>query len=214
MEPLPDLRASPGAERLVLAPVSPTVDRLRRAVGGSGELANPHPEMPVSNAVRQRAKDAAVLVPFIDSPEGLRLLVTRRHPGIRFGGHMCFPGGRVDPQDADPVAAALRETSEEIGVAPQTVEILGTYGQYFTQTGYRIVPVLGVLREPEAARCSAEVESIHELDAARVLSGEHYRVTWYGNGRGHVAYEEAEIRVAGPTVSLMIGLHRCLLERQ
>ena len=205
--------AEPRPAGHVLAPVRLDTEGLRRAAGATGEIANPHPENPVGDAVRSRARDAAVLLPFIDAADGLRLLVTRRHRGIRFGGHVCFPGGRIDPGDPGPIAAALRETHEEIGVAPEWVDVLGTFGHYYTQTGYRIVPVLGLLRDASVARCSDEVEALHELDATRMMSGRHYKVSWYGNGRGHIAYEEAGVRVAGPTLSLIVGLHRRLLEQ-
>lgn len=197
--------------RLELGPVQVTRERLQRVVGWAGEIANPHPETPVTAAVRDKARAAAVLMPFVQRPDGLRLLVTRRHRGIRFGGHICFPGGGVDVDDVDDVSAALRETHEEVGIAPATVDVVGTMGHYYTQTGYRIVPVLALLREPDAAHCTAEVEALYELDVARIMSGDHYLISWYGNERGHVAYTEGDVRVAGPTVSLMTGLHQRLL---
>ena len=58
---------------------------------------------------------------------------------------MSFPGGRIDPGDASPEAAALREAQEEIGLDPARVEVVGRLGDYVTGTGYRITPVLGLL---------------------------------------------------------------------
>jgi len=197
---------------LLLPPAQISLDRLRDVADWAGEIPNPHPEDPVAQHIREGARAAAVLLPFVVRPHGLRLLVTRRHRGIRFGGHICFPGGRVDPEDNDDIAAALRETEEETGMPAATVDVLGAMGHYYTQTGYRIVPVLGIVREPELARCTDEVEALYELDAARILSGAHYNIDWYASGRGHITYTEGEARVSGPTLSLMTGLHRRLLE--
>ena len=170
------------------------------------ELRNPHIEPRVSESVRAGAKPSAVLIGIVDDPAGERLLVTRRHRNIRFAGHVCFPGGRVDPTET-----ALREASEEIGLAPDTVEVLGSLGDYYTQTGYRITPVVGVVAPPlNLAANPSEVDAIYEISFARVLQSGSYKLTLRGS-RGHFSYHEGDVRIAGPTVSLMIGLYESLL---
>lgn len=176
------------------------------------ELRNPHPEPRVSDEVRAGAKPAAVLIPVVDYDAGPRLLVTRRHRGIRFAGHVCFPGGTRDEEDASFVDTALREAREEIGLDPAKVEVLGRLGDYYSQSGFRIVPVVGLVRPPLQVRPNpGEVDAIYEISLARMLASDSYRITWRHTGRGHIAYVEDGVRIAGPTVSLMIGLYESLL---
>jgi len=92
---------------------------------------------------------AAVLVPLIETVEGYRLLLTERtahltdHPG-----QISFPGGRVEPTDRDAVATALRESSEEIGLKPDQVEIAGFLPPHAVVTGFAVTPVVGLVRPP------------------------------------------------------------------
>lgn len=179
----------------------------------SPELRNPHIEPRVGAEVRGRARPAAVLIAAIarDNPT---ILVTRRHNRIRFAGHVCFPGGTVDPGDASPIETALRETGEEIGLDPAAVEVLGCLGDYYTQTGYCITPVVGLLHSrPTLVPNPAEVDEIYEISFARMLNPENYRLTWRNRERGHISWHEGDIRIAGPTVSIMIGLYESLAGR-
>ncbi len=95
------------------------------------------------------ATPAAVLVPVVNRPEGLTLLLTQRsadlpdHPG-----QISFPGGRVEPGDSTPADAALRETAEEVGLAADRVDVLGELATYETVTGYRVTPIVGWVEPP------------------------------------------------------------------
>ncbi|MDR2164701.1 MAG: CoA pyrophosphatase [Zoogloeaceae bacterium] len=92
---------------------------------------------------------AAVLFPLVDRPEGCRVLLTRRTDHLRdHPGQISFPGGRMEPGDASPRHAALREAGEEIGLVPDNVEILGELPPYATVTGFRIHPVVARLVPP------------------------------------------------------------------
>lgn len=176
------------------------------------ELRNPHIEPPVPDAVRAKAKPAAVLMAVIDDPAGARIIVTRRHRNIRFAGHICFPGGKLDEQDGGVIDAALREAQEEIGLAPAQVEVLGRLGDYYTQAGYLIAPVVGLVAPPVSLAANpAEVDVIYEVSLARVFQADSYTLTRHRADRGHIAFHEGEVRIAGPTVSLMIGLYESLL---
>ena len=96
------------------------------------------------------ATPAAVLVPLVDRADGITVLLTQRtahlehHPG-----QVSFPGGRLEPEDAgDAVTCALRETEEEIGLSPDSVTVLGCLDERVTGTGFRVVPVVGIVRPP------------------------------------------------------------------
>jgi 8-oxo-dGTP pyrophosphatase MutT (NUDIX family) len=92
---------------------------------------------------------AAVLVPIVNRPEGLTLLLTQRsadlpdHPG-----QISFPGGRVEPEDPTHAQAALREAAEEVGLDRLRVAVLGQLAPYETVTGYRVTPVVGWVEPP------------------------------------------------------------------
>ena len=92
-------------------------------------------------------KPAAVLVPLVPRDGELHMLLTQRQPHMRsHAGQIAFPGGRIDASDADPVAAALRETEEETGITPGFVEPLGFLDIYLTGTSFRVVPVVAIVR--------------------------------------------------------------------
>jgi 8-oxo-dGTP pyrophosphatase MutT (NUDIX family) len=114
---------------------------------------------------------AAVLVPLVNRPEGLQLLLTQRsadlpdHPG-----QISFPGGRVEPGDSSLAAAALRETVEEVGLPRDRVSVLGHLSEYETVTGYRITPVVGWVEPPfTLAPDPVEVADVFEVPLAFIL---------------------------------------------
>ncbi|MCO5059104.1 MAG: CoA pyrophosphatase [Rhizobiaceae bacterium] len=96
--------------------------------------------------VRDGLRDAAVMIAVVDHPGDATLLLTQRTVHLRnHSGQIAFPGGRIDPEDATPEDAALRETEEEVGLDPSLIEIIGRMPDYVTGSGYRIAPVLGVV---------------------------------------------------------------------
>ena len=89
-------------------------------------------------------KPAAVLVPIINRPDGPTVLLTQRTAHLKkHAGQISFPGGGVEPQDANHVVTALRETHEEIGLNPEHVRLLGRLSMYETSTAYGVTPVVG-----------------------------------------------------------------------
>jgi 8-oxo-dGTP pyrophosphatase MutT (NUDIX family) len=107
---------------------------------------------------------AAVLVPVIGGERPAVLLTKRTERLRRHAGQVSFPGGRIDPMDADATAAALREAAEEVGLDPAQVEVVGRFGDFLTGTAFRITPVVGLLPEGLTFRPDpGEVEAVFEL---------------------------------------------------
>lgn len=97
--------------------------------------------------LRPDLRDAAVLVPVVDREGGASVILTRRTDKLRsHSGQVAFPGGSVDPTDPSPEFTALRETEEEIGLTPNYIDIVGRMPNYVTGSGFRIAPILSVVR--------------------------------------------------------------------
>ena len=127
--------------------------RTRRTVAGAGLV------------------DAGVLVPVLLHAGEPHLLFTRRTDRVEtHKGQISFPGGVVDAGDADVVATALRETHEELGIAPDDIETLGLLDDLATPTGFRITPVVGLIRHRHVYVPSAEeVEEVFEARVSALL---------------------------------------------
>jgi 8-oxo-dGTP pyrophosphatase MutT (NUDIX family) len=128
---------------------------------------------------------AAVLVALVQSAGELRVLFTRRTDAVsHHAGQISFPGGRVEPGDADPAACALRESAEEIGLQPRFVEIIGALDPYVTVTGFAVAPVVGVVRPGFALTLDQrEVAETFEVPLAFLLdAGNHRRQRAVFNG--------------------------------
>lgn len=119
---------------------------------------------------------SAVLVPLLLKATGPHLVLTKRTAHLsHHASQICFPGGRVEPTDADLLAAALRESQEEVGIAPEDVDVLGPLDDTMTLGRFRITPFLGVIPDPYPFRLDpTEVDRLIEvplgyfLDPARV----------------------------------------------
>ncbi|ODT05506.1 MAG: coenzyme A pyrophosphatase [Mesorhizobium sp. SCN 65-20] len=97
--------------------------------------------------VHDRLRDAAVLIPVVDHGDASTVILTKRAEKLKnHSGQIAFPGGRIDPTDATAEAAAVRETIEEIGLTPSYIDVIGRLPDYVTGSGYRIAPVLGIVR--------------------------------------------------------------------
>lgn len=100
---------------------------------------------------------AAVLVPLYRKEGRYHVLLTKRSDEVEHHkGEISFPGGKLDPSDADLIACALRETAEEIGIAPEHVQILGELDDFYTvATHFHVVPFVGLIPHPYPLRPSA-----------------------------------------------------------
>lgn len=113
------------------------------SVGGSSDF-DLNPEVRAALPPGRRLRPAAVLCGLVERPQGLGVLLIRRAEGLpQHGGQVAFPGGKVEAADASPLAAALREAREEIGLPPSAVEVAGPIDGHETVTGFAITPFVG-----------------------------------------------------------------------
>jgi 8-oxo-dGTP pyrophosphatase MutT (NUDIX family) len=119
---------------------------------------------------------AAVLVPLVDRPDGLTVLLTQRASQMtRHAAQISFPGGRLDPSDADVASAALREAQEEIGLDAAHVRVFGYLPDHLVISGYRVTPVLSMVTPPFSLTLNpAEVALVFEVPLSHVFDpGNH-----------------------------------------
>ncbi len=155
---------------------------------------------------------AAVLMAIVDRPAP-GLLLTRRNEALRkHPGQVAFAGGRADPEDSGPIATALREAWEEIGLLPEHVSVIGCDAPYHTITGYRIVPVLGVV-PPDLPLIAREIEvaDIFEVPLAHVLDPANHicrEAEVRGVRRRFYEILWQERRIWGATAAMIVNLSR------
>ena len=120
---------------------------------------------------------AAVLVPFVDRPEGLSILLTQRASQLaKHAAQVSFPGGRLEESDPDVASAALREAQEEIGLDPARVRVFGYLPDHLVISGYRVTPVLSLVSPPFAVEPNpAEVESVFEVPASYIFDTRNHK---------------------------------------
>lgn len=157
---------------------------------------------------------AAVLFPIVRRAGGETVLLTQRTAHLRdHAGQVSFPGGRVEADDASPLATALRETEEEIGLARSHVELLGYLPEYRTGTGFRVVPVVGLVTPPfELKPDPFEVAEVFEVPLAFLLDeSNHQRHSVHLRGalRHYYAMPYGDYFIWGATA----GMIRSLTER-
>lgn len=131
---------------------------------------------------------AAVLIPLLYREGEWHVLVTQRTETVEHHkGQISFPGGACDPDDADVLATALREMSEEIGVPPEAVEVLGALDDFPTITNFVVTPFVGVISRPLTYRIShGEVAAVIEVPLSFLRDEAHLRIEqWEYEGRTH-----------------------------
>ncbi len=168
---------------------------------------------------------ASVLVPLVQRPDGLHLLLTRRTDHLRdHAGQISFPGGRVEAEDADGVATALRETEEEIGLPRAHIEVIGALPHYTTVTAFVVTPVVALVRPGfTLALDSFEVAEAFEVPLAFLMNPanhQRHRFEFEGQHRQFLsmpwdgAGADGELRryfIWGATAAMLRNLYRFLI---
>jgi 8-oxo-dGTP pyrophosphatase MutT (NUDIX family) len=177
--------------------------------GARGDL-DLNPEMWIRAGVKA-TKPAAVLVPIIDRSEPTVLLTLRTAELASHAGQVAFPGGKIDPEDATPVAAALREAQEEIGLAPLLVEPLGYLDLYLTFSGFRILPTVARVKPDFALTLNPwEVAETFEVPLRFLMTPQnHQRKTrdWNGIEREYYAIPFENRYIWGITAGILRNLY-------
>ncbi|MCI2400041.1 CoA pyrophosphatase [Aliiroseovarius subalbicans] len=188
---------------------------IRAALGQPGATSsdfdlNPDVVLPAGRKLRP----AAVLVPFLQVGDDLRVVLTKRSSALKHHpGQIAFPGGKVDAGDADVQAAALREAEEEIGLRRDNVEVFGTLPSHETVTSFTVTPVLGRIRDafdpiPEAG----EVAEVFTVPFAHLADPARFKVEsriWQGQRRYYYTVPFGPYYIWGATARIL----RALAER-
>jgi 8-oxo-dGTP pyrophosphatase MutT (NUDIX family) len=161
---------------------------------------------------------AAVLVPLVERPAGLTVLFTLRNAQLAdHAGQISFPGGRIDPDDADEKSAALREAQEEIGLPPSQVRLIGRLDTYVTRTGFCVVPQVGLIAPPLVLRPDPhEVAEIFETPLDYLLDPAHIQRDsriYEGGERFYWAIRWEGRYIWGATAGMLVNLAEVLRGR-
>lgn len=158
---------------------------------------------------------AAVLIPLVDRHDGMTVMLTRRTEHLRsHAGQISFPGGRMEDTDPTPEETALRETEEEIGLPRSDIQLLGRMGVRQTGTGYRVVPIVGLIEPPfEVVPDPSEVAEIFEVPLDFVLDPANHRFETrilQGVERQFYVLPYRDYYIWGLTARLLVTLYETL----
>ncbi|MEM6739174.1 MAG: CoA pyrophosphatase [Pseudomonadota bacterium] len=185
--------------------------QLREAVATPGRASsdfdlNAKVSLPEGRVLR----DAAVLVAVIEGERGADVLLTKRSPRLKHHpGQVAFPGGKLDPGDADARAAALREAHEEVGLLPAHVDVIGTLAPHQTVTGFSVTPVLAMARPFTPVPEAGEVAEAFTVPFAHVADPANYAIErrrWRGQWRRYYAVPYGPYYIWGATARMLRAL--------
>jgi 8-oxo-dGTP pyrophosphatase MutT (NUDIX family) len=156
-------------------------------------------------------KPAAVLVPLVNRAHGMTVLLTQRTADMpSHAGQIAFPGGRRQA-DEGAIAAALRETEEEVGIAAQFIDVVGAVDLYRTGTGFEITPIIGILTPGFTVRADPrEVADVFEVPLEHFLDEVNHKLDsreYQGRQRRYYAMPYGERYIWGATAGMLKNLH-------
>lgn len=191
-----------------------TIDTLSRALLRPAQKSSDFDLNPEARAALPAApalRDAAVLVPLVERPTGLTVLLTRRSTQLRHhAGQIAFPGGKRDNEDPSLWATALREAEEEIGLHPTHVAPMGILDRHETVTRFDVEPHVGLVSGAlSVSPCEDEVAEIFEVPLAFLLEPRHYQThgrIWRGHQRQYFAVPYGPYYIWGATARILKGL--------
>ncbi|MBS0478847.1 MAG: CoA pyrophosphatase [Proteobacteria bacterium] len=189
-------------------------DRLRTALAAEDHAPVLLPGDSVEPYNEGEPAPAAVLVAITDRSEPGVILTLRTDTLRRHAGQVAFPGGRIDPDDRDAVAAALREAEEEIALPRDAVELVGAADRYITVTGYAVTPVIGVIApDLDYHPNEAEVADVFEAPLAFIFNPDNQiqaSAEWRGRQRTYYEITWRDRRIWGATAAMIVNLSRRL----
>jgi 8-oxo-dGTP pyrophosphatase MutT (NUDIX family) len=159
----------------------------------------------------QTLRPAAVLIGLVPRAQGWQVLLTRRNQGLpQHGGQISFPGGRIEASDRDAVAGALRETHEELGIAPSLVRPLGLLDVYGTISAFAVTPVVGLI-DPNSTTApdAREVDEVFEVPLRFLLDRRNLKREegqFRGRLRGYYVFPYGERYIWGATAGMLVNL--------
>ncbi|OQW93578.1 MAG: CoA pyrophosphatase [Beggiatoa sp. IS2] len=165
-------------------------------------------------------RPAAVLLPLVERPQGITVILTRRTEHLQnHGGQICFPGGTYDAtQDENPIATALRETMEEIGLPPESVEVAGFLESFQTGTGFLIVPVVGFVKPDFKLQLDPfEVAEAFEVPLDFVFNPDNHQqrvIVVHNVKRSYYQFNYEHWMIWGATAGILINFYQRLSNKK
>lgn len=179
------------------------------------------PSQGLLDLLARTPRPAAVLLGLVERGGGLNVLFTERSPDLKdHPGQVSFPGGRIERGDPGPVATALREAEEEVGLQPDSVAVAGCLDTYLTGTGFLVTPVVGFVPEDFEARPDLkEVVEVFEVPLEFLLDEGNLRVTHRRRPDIAATFRIYEFvyqnhRVWGATAAMLMRFTRLILDEK
>jgi 8-oxo-dGTP pyrophosphatase MutT (NUDIX family) len=165
-----------------------------------------------------RRTPAAVLIPLVERANGMTVLLTQRATTLKdHAGQISFPGGRIEPDDADAWQAALRETFEEIGLQSELIEFAGYLPDHIVISGFRVTPVVGFIQPRfELKIATAEVHDVFEVPLDYIFDAANHKLRQRKIGELTIDIDDIPYgnrNIWGATAGMLMTLWRRLQSR-